>query len=337
MKSSTIASPFIINMTEGARRQGFNVSQILLDHGISPSILTKPGSRITFEQLAKLSWSLMTLLDDECYGLLSKPLRQNTFKLACYAAINGDTVEDALKIFTEFMVILDNGLMYEMSKTDTHSTYKITRRSGHQILNNYAIEYSLFSLHRTACWMADTRLPILSVTLDYPAPPYANEYRYMFYGAPTIFGQAYSSMSFSRESLVRPIVRNKHHLKQFLRSIPLTLLTHTATSVDIATRLRYWMESQLKRNKILPDINTAAESQALHPQALRRQLKRDGTSFQNLKMEIRRDLAINLMANSRISIEDVAFQLGFSEPSAFIRAFRAWTGLTPLAYKKLSQ
>ncbi len=336
MKSSTIASAFIINMTEGAQRQGFNVPQILIDNGISPSILEKEGSRVTFEQLASLSKSLMKLLDDESFGSLAKPIRQNTFKLACYAALNNDTVEDALRTFTEFMVILDTGLMYEILKTEEYIEYKITRRSGHKILNSYALEHSLFSIHRTICWMADSRIAIQAAALDYPPPSYANEYRYVFLGAPFQFNQPYSSIRFTRHSLAQPIVRSKAELNSFLRAVPLTLLTPTSNTIDLATKLRQWMENQLKRNASMPDINSAAESQSLHPQSLRRKLKLEGTSFQNVKMEIRRDLAINLITSSDMSIEEIAYRVDFSEPSAFIRAFRTWTGLTPLAYKKLS-
>jgi AraC-like DNA-binding protein len=73
----------------------------------------------------------------------------------------------------------------------------------------------------------------------------------------------------------------------------------------------------------------------MHPQAIRRVLKKECTSFQDIKMEIRRDLAINLINNQQHSVEQISEKLGFSEQSSFFRAFKNWTGLTPLAYRKL--
>ena len=69
------------------------------------------------------------------------------------------------------------------------------------------------------------------------------------------------------------------------------------------------------------------------PQTLRRRLHEQGTSFQELKDQLRRDLAIYHLGRRELPIQEIAEQLGFSEPSAFHRAFKKWTGLTPGAYR----
>lgn len=69
------------------------------------------------------------------------------------------------------------------------------------------------------------------------------------------------------------------------------------------------------------------------PQTLRRHLREEGSSFQELKDHLRRDLAIYYLGRNEMTIEIIAEQLGFSEPSAFHRAFKKWTGLTPGAYR----
>ena len=66
---------------------------------------------------------------------------------------------------------------------------------------------------------------------------------------------------------------------------------------------------------------------------LRRHLREEGSSFQELKDHLRRDLAIYHLGRDELAIQDIAEQLGFSEPSAFHRAFKKWTGLTPGAYR----
>jgi AraC-like DNA-binding protein len=69
------------------------------------------------------------------------------------------------------------------------------------------------------------------------------------------------------------------------------------------------------------------------PQTLRRHLREEGSSFQELKDHLRRDLAIYHLGRDELSIQAITEQLGFSEPSAFHRAFKKWTGLTPGAYR----
>ena len=336
MKSSTIASPIVSNILQGARERGYNVTQILHQVGISPNILLQARARITFEQLSRLCLTLATLLGDESFGLTDRPQRPNTFKLACYSAINAATIAEAMTIFVEFMNIMEGSLAHELVARETTSAYQLRRRPAATVKNNYAIEYTLFTIHRTLCWMANARIAILKAELDYPAPDYASEYRYVFHGAPLSFDCGHSAIVFDKRAMQLQNVRDFAQLKGFLQQAPLTLLSQTIQADDLSTQLRNWLERQLTKTHHMPDIDTAADYFGLHPQALRRQLKKQGTSFQDIKMDTRRDLAINLIHSHNQSIESISAQLDFSEPSAFIRAFRTWTGLTPLAYRKLS-
>jgi AraC-like DNA-binding protein len=72
---------------------------------------------------------------------------------------------------------------------------------------------------------------------------------------------------------------------------------------------------------------------AVSTPTLRRRLAAEGTSFQQIRDQLRRDVAIAALAAGAVSIEDLARQLGFSEPSAFHRAFRRWTGSAPRSYQ----
>ncbi|HEX4786964.1 MAG TPA: helix-turn-helix transcriptional regulator, partial [Actinospica sp.] len=76
-----------------------------------------------------------------------------------------------------------------------------------------------------------------------------------------------------------------------------------------------------------------AERLSVSPQTLRRQLAAEGSSFQHIRDQMRRDHAIAALAEGRTPIERISEQLGFSEPSAFHRAFKRWTGATPRAYQ----
>jgi len=96
------------------------------------------------------------------------------------------------------------------------------------------------------------------------------------------------------------------------------------------------MENLFREGHNKPQIEQAAEYAGLTQQTLRRRLKKEGYSFQSLKDDTRRDMAIFFINKKEQSIEAIAFRLGFSEASTFIRAFKKWTGLTPLAYRKLS-
>jgi AraC-like DNA-binding protein len=72
----------------------------------------------------------------------------------------------------------------------------------------------------------------------------------------------------------------------------------------------------------------------VHPQTLRRRLSGEGTTFKDIKNQVRRDTALHFLGKQGLSIEEIAHRAGFSESSAFIRAFKGWTGVTPYSYRK---
>ena len=80
-----------------------------------------------------------------------------------------------------------------------------------------------------------------------------------------------------------------------------------------------------------PDVAAALD---IHPQTLRRRLSTEGTTFKDIKNQVRRDTALHFLGKQGLSIEEIAHRAGFSESSAFIRAFKGWTGVTPYTYRK---
>lgn len=336
MESTTVSSAFAVHMLAGARAQGFDVDRILGGCGIPPGILQQPRSRLTFQQLSRLSERIVDLLDDEMYGLLGRPQRRNTYRFLCHCMIHATNVREALQITSEFYNMLDNGLACSVVAVPGGRAFSLTRRPKSVIRNHYALEQTLLSAHRTLCWMANARLPILRVDLDYPKPDYAAEYRYVFYGAPVHYQQAHCAFHLANSSLQRPNTRTTADLKRFLEHLPLTLITQTFDATDLPSLVRRWLERRLREDRAAPGIDEAADHFRLHPQALRRRLARSQTTYQEIKTETRRDLAINLVNAEELSIEEIGFRLGFSESGAFVRAFRAWTGFTPLAFRRIS-
>ncbi len=84
----------------------------------------------------------------------------------------------------------------------------------------------------------------------------------------------------------------------------------------------------------MPELNDVASALEVHPQTLRRRLAAEGTTFKDIKNQVRRDTALHFLGKQGISIEEISYRAGFSESSAFIRAFKGWTGVTPYTYRK---
>ena len=153
------------------------------------------------------------------------------------------------------------------------------------------------------------------------------------FAAPLEFDAPRSSLVLSREQLTLPMRKADPEL--------LAVLTRHAE--DLLTRLpsapARWID-QVRRALLEsiragdPDLARVAERFAITPRTLQRRLTEEGSSFQSLLDETRRELALSYLRDPGRSASEVAYMLGYREASAFYRAFRRWTGRTPAAFRQ---
>ena len=116
----------------------------------------------------------------------------------------------------------------------------------------------------------------------------------------------------------------ERHLSRLLRDLP--------PDETFAARVRHVLIEELRRGE--PTLDRLAARLRMSERTMQRRLSQQGTSLQALLDEVRHDLSLRHLGESRESIAEIAFLLGFSEVSAFHRAFKRWTGSTPGAYRQ---
>jgi AraC-like DNA-binding protein len=148
------------------------------------------------------------------------------------------------------------------------------------------------------------------------------------------FGQSFHGICFSRSYLDLPIIRTETDLESYLARFSTAVFLPIPRTGKLSLRLRAFLLERIEQTGGLPELHAAARYFGVHKRAFCRRLKEEGLSFQEIKSRVRRDIAIHHLSKSSLSMEKIADQAGFSETSAFIRAFRGWTNMTPLAYRK---
>ena len=335
MEATTVTPIFVKYMLHGAIEKGYNPEEILAVQGIPPQLLSNPNIRISTIALAKLTHAVTDLLRDESYGAMAKPQQLGTFKTLAHACLSTDTVAESLAMWRDANNLMDTCISVRTSFSKNTNYVSIDCQENPNLPTTYVNASILTSCHRFHCWLAKEFIPIEKVELTGPEPEYSQEYSFMFYGSPVHYNQTRNAIYFDTESLQLKNNQDKASLRQLLESHHTKLLTQPRQSNSIAVKVRLWMERCLREDLGNPQLDKAAEHLGMTEQTLRRHLKKNGYSFQTLKDDTRRDMAILLMQNTQMDIEEIAFKLCFSESSTFIRAFKKWTGLTPLAYRKL--
>jgi AraC-like DNA-binding protein len=108
----------------------------------------------------------------------------------------------------------------------------------------------------------------------------------------------------------------------------------SAPDNDLVGALRRFLRAALANGMVSGD--QAAESLNLHRRTLSRRLRAQGTSFQRVLDGVRFEVACKLLAGTARPMSEVGARIGYAEPSAFGRAFRRWSGTTPLRWRELT-
>ncbi|MFI5830574.1 AraC family transcriptional regulator [Streptomyces sp. NPDC051578] len=339
MGRRTITVHHVRALLAGARRAGIDTVPLLQEAQVPPLLLGDDRARITPAQFARLFRALYRTTQDEFLGLGALPSRPGTFAMMCYASLGCRDLGAAVERAAAFYGLFPGGPELALEVGDGEARFVVRSdfvegRAGNlgRVEERFLCECVLAIWHRLSSWLIGRRIPLLYAAFAYPAPPYAQEYELLF-DCPVRFGADRTAAAFDAQWLTAPLVREEPALDAMLRRAPFDLLSRPEYGTTVAEQVRRTLTRRLRTSPRLPELGEVAARLAVSPATLRRRLRQEGTSFQQLKDHVRRDAAIAGLAESGEPIAELAARLGFSEDTAFHRAFRRWTGTTPGAYR----
>jgi len=325
----TIAICFVAAALERVRARKIDVGPLLGRVGLSPSLLQVPQARVSVKQYGEL-WRLVALtLDDEFFGQDARRMKSGTFAMICHAVLGCKSLGHALERSLRFYALILDDLAGKLVRRGAEAAIELhDRRLSKRV---FAHEVLLMLLHGVACWLVGRRIPVLRAQFSYPEPPHSAEYRLM-YSTQLNFRAAHTALVFHAAHLDLPVVQNERTLKDFLRNAPENILVKYKNRSSLAARTRRRLRQSLPGS--LPEFEVLAAEMNMTEATLRRRLHDEGTSYQSIKDQLRRDLAISYLTHSSRSAMDIGLELGFSERSAFHRAFKKWTGASPGEFRR---
>lgn len=331
MTDSSVAINYIRTALHSARAAGLDAGALLADAGIPPTLVDEARARVPHAQYIRLTQSAMHLLNDEFMrqgGIRRTPV--GTFPLMCRGVIHEPSLQRALIHALHFYDTLLPDIHLSLHR-DGPDARIVVRLDDEAIDPSHVmVEVILVLTHRFASWLVDHRIALTRASFRWPAPPHSDEYRMLFH-CPLEFGTSRNSIVFPARFLEWPVVQTPRSLRRFLREAPGNLLVIPDNDNSFTAQVRAGLGRDFAQD--MPDFEEVAARLRITPQTLRRRLREEGTSYQEIKDNIRRDAAIGYLARPQLPIMEIAQLMGFSEPSTFHRAFKKWTGLTPGAYR----
>ncbi|HEY0975803.1 MAG TPA: AraC family transcriptional regulator [Solimonas sp.] len=335
-EKGTIAVAFVRQALDALRRRGLDPAPVLAASGIDAALVAQDDARVSPEAFGALWLRVAEALDDELFGLDSRPMKVGSFATLTHLMLHTPTLREALIRGARLINLLIEDTRVELEldggADETVAAIRLIDVGRLPLSRRIFAHETLFvMLHGLMCWLVRRRIALLTADFAYARPAWHREYRPIF-GERLRFDVAQTVFRFRALDLAAPITQTERTAREFLRGAPGTFVVKYRDPGGVAVRLRRLLRELPP--EAWPRFEDFAEQLGLHPSTLRRRLEDEGSSYRLETNARRRDLALQFLADPARSILSVAQALGFAEASAFHRAFREWTGLSPGRYRR---
>lgn len=296
---------------------------------LTPQIVADDDARISAAQFC-VAWSeALRLTGDRLLPLtIASAIPAGAFGIVEYVCRASPTLEEALRQWVRYLNLLDDAVTVGLAVEGERALLRVERESDAPAPASHELCWALVARHARELSTVPFRL--IAVELAHPAPADVAAFRAWF-DAPVVFGADATQLVFPADAL-------GYHLRSADPAL-LAILTRAADELAVKIARDPSLTQQVKRllSELLrtceASVDVAARRLGMTGRSLQRRLKEEGTSFQAVREDVRRALAERYLADG-LTINEISFLLGFSEPSAFFRAFKRWTGTTPLEHRR---
>lgn len=301
--------------------------------GLDPRKLYDPNARYRNICIYKL-WQLAVQATGDPYiGLkVVSEWHPSTAHALGYAWLASATLKDALDRTARYFRIMNDKERLTLEESDEEFRLIIENPAADYPTAPEYVDASFAALIHLCRMCHGKSFRALRITMRRPQPPdsapFAEHFR-----APIQFSGNEDSICFDKADAETPLPTANAEVARANEKIVQDYLTRFDRS-SVAMLVRARLTEQLSSGHATQE--SVAKALHMSLRSLQRRLKNEGTSYKELLDETRRELARHYMAESHVSINEITYLLGFSEPSNFSRAFRRWTGKSPSAYRSQS-
>jgi AraC-like DNA-binding protein len=335
MRQPTVSGGLFSGLLRFAEQQGFDVTKLLNLTGINPLDLEDPDNRLPFSAYVHLMREAENMSDDAAFALhYAETISMSEISIVGLLMEASETIGAAYMQMQRYGALametdaISDGPRFEMAM-ENNRLFLVDRQL--QSLEFPELTESAFTWLICGSRRYMKRAPVLSVQFTWEAPSYYQEYERIFQ-CPVEYGAKWNALEMHPEALSWPVAQNPEYVFGMLTDRAEELLAKLETTHTTSGQLQALLAPILHQGDITADM--AATRMGYSRQTLFRRLKEEGTSYTELVDTLRYQMAIEYLKVPKTSINETAYLVGFSEPAAFSRAFKRWTGETPAKFRQ---
>jgi AraC-like DNA-binding protein len=307
-----------------------NPAPLFWKAGLNPGVMKQSGGRYRIDNIDNLWRTASEAIDDPCFGLKAAALwHPSNFGALAYAILASHTLRAALERLDRYHRIISDEKFAKLDETEEGLTFTLLHSQEKRDISerNDAVLALLLSMCRMN-YVED--LAPVSVTFTHPMPSCSAKF-FEYFRCPVFFNAPINSLTLAIEAAEKHLPGAHSRLAELHDQIMIEYLARLDRQ-HITQQVKAVIVDQLPSGKVTDESVSRVIN--MSSRKLQRQLESAGTTFNTLLNEIRQDLAKKYLKDQQICLTEIAFLLGFSESSAFSRAFKRWMGVTPSQYRK---
>ena len=318
-------------LVESCRRLGLDGDALLAAAGIPREALEDPDARLESERADALWRAAYEASGDPLLALrASEATPFGSYRVIDYLGVTGPTLGEGFRRVAAYFPIVDPRGRLRVVDEPRGAAVLFTATGG-GALPPPAEEYTLGIIWSRARYAAASEPRLAEVRFSFPRPADPHEHARIF-GIEPRFGAPAAALVFERATWDAPARMGDPALFALLDRHARALAEGGAAPGDLAARTRIAIAAELPGRE--PKIAGAARRLGTSARTLQRRLAAEGSSFARLVDAVRRERAEAFLRSGDVSVAEVSWLVGFSEQSAFTRAFRRWTGMSPTELRR---
>ena len=324
-------------VVQAAAEQGVAAADLRAATGFDPALAADPDARIPLALETALWEEAARRAGNPAFGLhAAQGLKPGVFDVLDYVFRTAPTLRASLERLARY-----NRLLHDIAAITLVDRGPITRvehtlSQPGATQSRHAAEFTLAAIVVAGSQMTEAPLRPAKVAFRHAAPDdrALREHERLF-GVKPAFDQPVNALELDRETLARALPRADPILSRVvIRHADAMLAARPAPAEGFSHRLRRLLALALAEEEGGIGLQEAAARLHMSERTLQRRLADEGLTFDALLEDLRRELAVRYLQDRKVAIAQIAYLLGYSEPSAFHRAFKRWTGKTPLEMRQ---
>ena len=310
-------------------KHGHDAISIYREAKLNYEQVTNPGARFRMENINRLWRNVTEIVHDPCFGLeLAQFWHPSNFGALGYAMLASPTLRTSLERLVRYHRVVSD---YDFIRIDeSKEGLDVT------LLHNNEIDYIPARVDATLAmimficrrnYMGD--LSPVSVNFIHSKPDCAARY-FAYFQSPVFFNANSNRIIYPLDAVDKKLPSDNPQLAELHDQLIIEYLTQLDEE-DLIQKIKAEIIAQLPSGNVTQE--TVARKVFMSTRNMQRQLQKEGTTFNTIQNEARLDLARQYLTDKHVDMTEIAFLLGFSEISAFSRAFKRWTGVSPSQFR----